>query len=695
MFAGSWEFAAPVNQSPAGEVNHWRGGRFFPSTEQRCLREPQGCFLHSTWFTIVLMASKPRVIFHQLPPVNAHQPDIAYTIMKGHLGAHGVESRTIYWNLHLRRFYDRFLTLTPDIYTKLVADIESRPTVFYLGPFLLQLLGDEETPQSKLARASLLAYYASLFPEMAVQDPGYLESWLNDLREDIMGYLSAEIDKLDVEDGTLWAVSCKFNQWIPGLVLTRLVRQRRPDLPLVIGGIASKEEATTMMRVFSHANYAIWSEGEQALLALVRKLDANDGDLDSVPRLIYRRDGELRFSQVECPDTGPLPRDDVSDYFAAQAELSSGPTQSIPEVSLNTIRGCSWARCRFCNLHQSVSLRHKEPAQIIEEIRDLATRYGVKRITFANMDIHDSNARRFDQMVDGLIALQSEEGLNIDYTSDIAATRLTAPMIRRLVMAGFAHLLVGFEALTDGLLKKVNKAHRFAHNICFMKLTDKFRMNHEVNILMGVPDEAREDVLESIQNLHYLRFYPPGMRGSAYVRPMFLGARAPYETAMSDAERERWTLDDAYSPYGFLPESIVSAGNRMHLGSFRAPLRHGDLWNQFKIVLGAYQKARREYLWLARSGEVVLQERSDGEVVKELALEPDYFEVLRLANERVVSFSEVARAMKEAFPETAEDRLHDIVSDLKAEYLLYADEKQHQLIAIVDTDGMPASDLGA
>ncbi len=128
----------------------------------------------------------------------------------------------------------------------------------------------------------------------------------------------------------------------------------------------------------------------------------------------------------------------------------------------------------------------------------------------------------------------------------------------------------------------------------------------------------------------------------------------------------------------------------MHLGSFRAPLRHGDLWNELKIMLAAYQKARREYIWLSRGEEVILQERCDGEVVKELALEPEYFEVLRLCNERVISFTELSREMTKAFVETTEDKLRDIVADLKREYLLYADEKQHQLISVVDTEGAPA-----
>lgn len=97
---------------------------------------------------------KNRVLFLQLPPVNTHQADIAFTILEGHLGAHGVSSQTIFGNLQLRHFYDRFLALKPDIFTKLVADIETRPTVFYLGPFLLELLAGEDTPRTNQLRGA-------------------------------------------------------------------------------------------------------------------------------------------------------------------------------------------------------------------------------------------------------------------------------------------------------------------------------------------------------------------------------------------------------------------------------------------------------------------------------------------------------------------------------------------------------------
>jgi hypothetical protein len=169
---------------------------------------------------------------------------------------------------------------------------------------------------------------------------------------------------------------------------------------------------------------------------------------------------------------------------------------------------------------------------------------------------------------------------------------------------------------------------------------------------------------------------------------MFLGARAPYETAMSDAEKDRWIIDDAYSVYGFLPERIASAGNRMHLGAFRAPLWNSDLWDEFQVLLAAYQKARREYHWFSRPEQAVLQERCNGEVVKEFSLEPQCYEVLRLANDRVVGFGELSQKIKTTFPDLTEAKLKEIVSDLKGEYLLYADEKFRTIISVVDTDGL-------
>jgi radical SAM superfamily enzyme YgiQ (UPF0313 family) len=633
---------------------------------------------------------QPQVLFHQLPPVDVRQPDIALTILKGHLGAHGISSRIIYWNQLLDPLYDQLRSWRSGSDGPLGGDIESRPSVFAVGPFLLDLLRDEDNPRSAHARAGLLSYYASLFPRLVARDPAALSTILDDLRSSLVSRLTAELERLPLDETLLWAISCKLNQWVPGLVLTRLALKQNPSLRVVIGGVPSRSAAMTMLRVFLGARYAIWGEGEGPLLSLIRHIAGDGSVIEAVPRLVYRSGDELVVSQVDSPDTGPLIADDLSDFFTTREQL---PSTSRPvEVALNTVRGCYWGRCRFCNLHQNLSHRHKEPEQVVNEIREISTRYGVNKITFANMDINDPNSRRFDELLGRMAALRLEEDVDVEYSADISASHLSSARMRAMALAGFTHFLIGFEAMTDGLLEKIRKRHRFAHNLCFLKLSDKYCIQEEVNILMGVPDETSDDVIESIHNLHYLRFYPPGRRGQLWIRPLFLGAGAPYEADLSEADRARWVIDDAYSVHGFLPEGIAMAGDRMELGAFRAPLLHGDLWDQFKILMRGYQEIRREYRWIPRGQEVILHESIGSEIVKEFVLEPETYEVLRLANDTVVSFADLEREMRRLFSSMDDSRLVQIVESLKGEYLLYADTKLNNIIAVVDTDRGPQPD---
>jgi hypothetical protein len=87
------------------------------------------------------------VLSHQFPPVIT-QPDIALTILKGYLRSQEIPTQTLYWNFLLRRFYDRFVALRPDIYLQLRHNLELRELLFALGPFLLHLLKDENTHAS-------------------------------------------------------------------------------------------------------------------------------------------------------------------------------------------------------------------------------------------------------------------------------------------------------------------------------------------------------------------------------------------------------------------------------------------------------------------------------------------------------------------------------------------------------------------
>jgi radical SAM superfamily enzyme YgiQ (UPF0313 family) len=207
---------------------------------------------------------------------------------------------------------------------------------------------------------------------------------------------------------------------------------------------------------------------------------------------------------------------------------------------------------------------------VARELRNLANRFGVKRVHFADQDFVRRDMTKFLELLDLLVALRRDEGIRVAFSSDVSPLRLNSAILQKMAGAGFDCLLVGFEAMTDGLLEKMNKAHRFAHNIHFLKFADKSRIRVVCNLLQGIPGETRKDVLESAGNIHYLRFYPPGARGTLWISPMRLGFGAPFERSMSPQEKDQWDLADVFSVYT-CPRRLGVWGTGSIWGLFFAP----------------------------------------------------------------------------------------------------------------------------
>ncbi|MCX6552104.1 MAG: radical SAM protein [Acidobacteria bacterium] len=628
---------------------------------------------------------RPQVLFHQLPPIRPHDPDIAYPILKGFLARHRVPSCTIYWNLLMRGAFARLSRYRADLFTHLESSFESRELLFYLSPFLLELLRREHTPANRESATAIHHYLASLIPDAAVQDPLCLHALVDDVRHDLLAIMAAEIQRMELEDVLLWGISCKSGQWVPGLLLTEIAMRCRPDLPVVLGGLPSEAEARTLMAACPSARFAIWGEGEQPLLALVRQVERPDPDWNAVPRLLYRHGAAIVATTASARDLDPLGEDDYTDYFGAVSKMPPAEPPAGIQISLNTARGCPWAGCRFCSLHQNLPYRAKAPRLVVNELRQLATRFDVKRVHVADQDCVRPDRAQFIDLLDQLAAMRQREGIRVDLSADVSPMRLDAADMERMACAGFDCLLVGFEALTDELLGKMHKAHRFAHNVHFLKFADKYRIRVVCNVLQDIPGETRADVLESAANLHFLRFYPPGLRGSLWISPMRLSAGAPFASALSAEERTAWDLDDVFSFFHCLPARIRECGDRLHLGSFVRPVRHQDLWDQFRARMDSYRQTRREYRWVPSAAGCGLHELFEGTVVKEFSLDDSHALVLRAANDRVVSFDALRQALAAEGFRCADPALRDVVRDLRRDALLYCDDAMETVISVVDT----------
>ncbi len=152
-----------------------------------------------------------------------------------------------------------------------------------------------------------------------------------------------------MDDYRLFGLSVCFFQLLPSLYLARLLKNTRPELPIVFGGSScTGAVGASLIEHFPEIDYLIDGEGEEALCRLCRFLA---GDATSLPADILSRNA---VATEPAPASGlkpdDLPYPDYSSYFKEMRQFF--PEQPfIPILPVEFSRGCWWNSCTFCNLN--------------------------------------------------------------------------------------------------------------------------------------------------------------------------------------------------------------------------------------------------------------------------------------------------------------------------------------------------------
>ena len=65
-----------------------------------------------------------------------------------------------------------------------------------------------------------------------------------------------------------------------------------------------------------------------------------------------------------------------------------------------------------------------------------------------------------------------------------------------------------------------------------------------------------------------------------------------------------------------------------------------------------------------------------------------YWDVLTFANDKVVSYNKLYKYISEKYKNISEDKVTEIISDLKDKYLLYASHDFKKIVSIINTDNL-------
>ena len=608
-----------------------------------------------------------KILLNYLPPADVHSPSIALSILKEFMLNHGFETEIKYWNFLLA----------------LMADYsDSEDTEIRLLPFL-SILNDRFEHTKGNNRITTLLH--KLQPSFIANNSNSYSESLQDKKEKIYEIIQRELKAIDFSEILLFGISAKYNQWIPGMILAEEVKRISPKVKIIVGGFSSEKVAMEAMKMCSYFDFVTWGEGEYPLLELYEQLRNESPDFKIVPRLVYREGEELRQSATNKSDYLDFENyifpnyDDFINNYPYPEE-----TDKI-NIPINTIRSCHWRKCKFCDFNKGYKLRVRSPECIVKEIEHITNEYGITTFSFVDSDTFGS-LEHFEKLLDLIIALKyANEEDYIFWAEIIPNDKFNARLMEKMAIAGFKDIFIGYDALSDSLLQKMNKSNSFSDNLFFVKHALKNGITPIVNVIRHVPGETEEDVQECINNLHFLRFFYNNsiVSFSHIFVNLVLSSMTKYHSLMSNDEREKYDCDDITY---LMPDHFSNSDTRFHLFRYEKSVPDNvKEWNKLIEIEDYYKTNKFSYKIQENNGICYYTEYcNDTELENIVFGEMEYGHILKAVGEKICAFSEVYSDMKKIFPEVTEKRVKEILTSLKNAYLIYCDTNFSNIVSVIE-----------
>ncbi|MDR2057511.1 MAG: radical SAM protein [Dysgonamonadaceae bacterium] len=611
------------------------------------------------------------LILNCLPPVNIDWPSPPLSILKSFLTNNGYEGiKVFYWNIFLDNYNKDFLKIDHPINNDYIN------ILFFLNYIAIQNNDKEAFDRVKYV-------YRSFAPQLINEDT-FFDQHLKQSALKLHELIVSELNNLDIHNCKLFGVSAKLFQLIPANVICELVKKLNPSTTILIGGIGTKDEALAIMRNFTFYDLAIWGEGEYSLCQLYQNvLDKKDENNKDIPFLIYREGESLKMSasrEKKFFDLNSSIVPDYSDFFVQNRK-------NIKDIRLpiEGSRGCHWQKCKFCFLNDGYRYRVKNNQRIIDELNMLMNTYSIKKFLFLDNDMVGRNIKVFEEFLDKLICLKNvHEDFEI-LLSEIISKGLSYNIIKKMSLAGFSHVQIGYESPSDSLLRKISKKNTVASNLLFIKWATHFSITiGGLNILRGLLEETDDDIKESIDNLHFYRFYLKNKNIDLNVSNLAIGYPSRYfKEIEAEHKLDNWTENPIVY---MLPKTYFEQKDRFTLFAFVGN-KINNMWTYFELIEKHYLDNEYKYILIQDEGRIFYRELYNGKKIKEIEFDkPIYWEILKICNYEVVSLQEIIKMLNKRNFIIEEAELIPIILELKSEYFLYTNYDYSEILSIINTD---------
>jgi radical SAM superfamily enzyme YgiQ (UPF0313 family) len=335
-------------------------------------------------------------------------------------------------------------------------------------------------------------YIASLIEDL--QDEDEVRAFLTDPARCLWHAHYPEIvDEICADHPRVIGISATFrDQFLPGVLLARLLKQRLPDAHVVLGGafVSSCRGAIAARPwFFDWFDSLSVYEGETPIVALASAVEQNT-PLDAVPNLYRRIDGEVRQPvslSTERLDSLPVP-----DYSGYRIDEYLAPSW---DVIYDPTRGCYWNRCTFCAVSLSTRRalnRDRGAERIVDHMARLCERHGTNVMTFGVDAIPVPLMRR---VCEELIRRRLDIGWSSEFILD---KQLTSDTVALFAEAGCLMLLFGLESANPRILRLMKKGNLLDRSERIIRDCRRQGICVLLHLIVGFPSETPDEVEHTV-----------------------------------------------------------------------------------------------------------------------------------------------------------------------------------------------------
>jgi radical SAM superfamily enzyme YgiQ (UPF0313 family) len=270
------------------------------------------------------------------------------------------------------------------------------------------------------------------------------------------------------------------------IVIASLVKRRRPDVLVAVGGPAVSPIAEPLLEAFSFIDLVVRGEGEHTFAELIDSLEG-DRDLGSVLGLSWRQNGTVRRNEDRplIADLDELP----IIPFEAHGLAPDAP------FYMDVGRGCPF-KCEFCATAPfwNRKYRMKSIERIVKEMTLVRDQLDRSHVNFSH-DIFTCNRSWTRDFCNYLI----EHPIGMTWTCSTRTDISQPDILAKMSLAGCVEIYYGIESGSDLVQRQIQKDLDLDWAREIVRATANVGIRPITGFIVGYPFETRDTLGDTLR----------------------------------------------------------------------------------------------------------------------------------------------------------------------------------------------------